>query len=257
MRLIHLPTVAAAVALALSGCATAPNQPGSGGASGYTPVIDLQGVDMGRYEADLGACRRLAQHGDPNMERLLGAVIVGSLVGAALSPRGYRTDMADYGGRVAGMQQLGGDANRAKAMMINCMAGRGYRTLEVTLPPAMQYAGPSPYQAPLPVAVATPPAPIQAAAPAPTLAPAPVAAYVAPVAPVVGAATAIVRPTEPRIGPDSRIVERLPAVLACNSRPIAVLVGQALASQSNYSVACAGGDTMMVRCEYGTCRVMQ
>ncbi|MEY5097868.1 MAG: hypothetical protein RJA36_587 [Pseudomonadota bacterium] len=38
---------------------------------------------------------------------------------------------------------------------------------------------------------------------------------------------------------------------------IAVLVGQALASQSNYSVACAGGDTMMVRCEYGTCRVMQ
>lgn len=68
---------------------------------------------------------------------------------------------------------------------------------------------------------------------------------------------AIVRPTEPRIGPDSRLVERLPAVLACNSRPIAVLVGQALASQSNYSVACAGGDTMMVRCEYGTCRVMQ
>jgi hypothetical protein len=75
--------------------------------------------------------------------------------------------------------------------------------------------------------------------------------------PAVGQETAPARAAEPRIGPDSRAVERMPEVLRCNPKPVAVLVGQALASQATYSVTCTGGDSLLARCEYGTCRVLR
>lgn len=65
------------------------------------------------------------------------------------------------------------------------------------------------------------------------------------------------RPPEPRTGPDSRTVERLPEVLACNREPTALLVGDALASLAIYSVKCTTGETITARCEYGTCRVLK
>lgn len=74
---------------------------------------------------------------------------------------------------------------------------------------------------------------------------------------VVGQESTAPRAPEARIGPDSRTVERMPEALRCNPRPLAVLVGQAMASQSTYSVACTGGDSLLVRCEYGACRVLR
>lgn len=65
------------------------------------------------------------------------------------------------------------------------------------------------------------------------------------------------RAPEPRTGPDSRIVERLPEVLACNREPTALLVGDALTSLAVYSVKCTTGETITARCEYGTCRVLR
>lgn len=232
----RLGCIALSVALVGSGCAVHQG-PGSGGGSAYTPVIDLQGADQSRYSSDLTACRSLAQQAEAAaVQNAVGAALFAGALSAAISPRGYRTDMANYGGTIAGAQSFNNTSAAAKQMVINCMAGRGYRTLEVTLP-AQAYSSQVARQI-------EPTAPALSATPSIP-------------APLIGTPTRAATAPEPRIGPDSRLVEAMTEAKACNPRPIAILVGQALASQSNYTVACTSGDSLLVRCEYGTCRALR
>ena len=232
----------------LVGCA-APGTPGRGAGTDYTPVVDLNGVDSSRYSADLNNCRTLVRQAEMKPEDMAVAAILGAAIGAALTPRGYgiRGDMASYGGTVALGNSLSANLGNTKAMMINCMAGRGYRPLEAA-PPVVIMAQPQMAQQ---MAQPAPPP----AMPAPTLLPSemPPAAQALPPQPT---SVQLAR-SGAAVGPDSRTIQRLPEVLQCHPEPVALLVGSPLASLSSYSVACRDGTTLLARCEYGNCRVLK
>jgi outer membrane lipoprotein SlyB len=142
--------IAAAVAISMvAGCATAPpNTPGAGSGDAYTPVIDMQGLDMARYSADLEGCRGYARQLDPNkkaMEALIGGIVLGALVGAAVGGNRYQAEHGAIYGGTAGVTAGGARAVlKQETIMANCMAGRGYRVLSgATI--ATNSTAPSPY----------------------------------------------------------------------------------------------------------------
>ena len=107
-------------ALLLSGC------------SHYRPLVDSQGVDMNRYEADLRDCQGYAQ-------QVAGAgtnAAVGAAVGAGLSYAlsrilGGNTNAGIKAGALIGGAS-GGAAGAESEMNVirRCMSGRGYRVLQ-------------------------------------------------------------------------------------------------------------------------------
>lgn len=219
------------LALVVAGCST-PNTPGAGFGADYTPVIDLQGVDPARYQADLGACRRLAGNIDVNRATTEGAVagvFVGALVSGMLGGGRQTTMDAANIGVVSGIGQAGGQAiDQAKRIVINCMVGRGYRALEVT--PAL-----GSYQQPIQST---------AVAPTPTMQ-----------TPLLPQPAANPKPPA-EIGQYAYEAERIPAAKACAAIPQATLVNKGPGFEL-YSVACRNADTLMVRCELGNCRALR
>lgn len=124
--------------MALAACST-PNAPGQGVGKTYTPVIDMAGVDSGRYSQDLNACRQYASQVDDGKAMLTGA-IGGALVGAMLANsfglHGSNASGVANTGAFSGMSAAGGKAvNSQEQIMRNCMAGRGYRVLDGTAQP--------------------------------------------------------------------------------------------------------------------------
>ncbi len=228
-------TPALASALLFAGCA-APNTPGAGHGAEYTPVIDLQGVDQGKYGADLAACRQLAKNVDAGRASMEGA-IGGAILGAALSGmlgggRQTTIDSANLGG-FTGLNAAAADATRqSKAIIINCMVGRGYRALEVT--PAL-----GSYQQPMQTTAAAPSSAVAAPGAA------------APMLPVPAG-----NPKRPTEGQYAFEAERIPAAKACAAMPQATLVNKGPGFEL-YSVACRNADTLMVRCEMGNCRPLK
>ena len=135
--------------LLLIGCATAPpNTPGAGAGDAYTPVIDMAGLDMGRYSQDLDGCRTYARQIDPNraaMNNMIGGIIVGALVGAAAGGnRHWAEQGAVYGGTVGSVRGGARAVMTQEVIMANCMAGRGYRVMYGATVPTNTTA-PSPY----------------------------------------------------------------------------------------------------------------
>lgn len=124
----------------ISGCANAPpNTPGAGYGKNYTPVVDTLGVDKARYDKDLGDCRQFAGIIDAEkaaMQGMIGGMLFGALLGGAI---GHNNGMTNYGAVAGGGAGLGAAANRAtnhqERILINCMAGRGYRTLDASVAP--------------------------------------------------------------------------------------------------------------------------
>lgn len=242
-----------AVAIALSGCAAPPNTPGTGVGAAYTPVIDTAGADTSRYMVDLGECRRLAGSIDVQRETMNGAIggmVAGALISAMLSGGRQTTiDSASIGG-FTGIGAAGVDAERrSKAMVINCMAGRGYRTLEVA---PMIAAYPTPRTIP----TATPPSNSNSTTTTTTTAAPAAAPMPAPTGPVQVIAAAPSAPTRMQIGDNSHQVERMADVKFCNQAPTAYLAGKG-AGVETYTVACSGGDVLTVRCEMSACRVLR
>jgi len=63
-------------------------------------------------------------------------------------------------------------------------------------------------------------------------------------------------PAPPTSGQDSWSAERLPAAKACSTEPRAVFTGKGPGFES-YTLACSDGDQLMIRCEFGNCRVLR
>ena len=125
--------LSAAASILLVACA-APNTPGQGSGAGYTPVVDMQGVDQAQYANDLAACRQYAEQADPIKQMAIGS-IAGAIIGAALASqsglRGRDVDSVAAFGSTAGLSAAAGKGVATQErIMINCMAGRGYRTLD-------------------------------------------------------------------------------------------------------------------------------
>lgn len=229
--------IASIVALSMAGCQHTPNTQGAGYGETYTPVVDMQGVDMVRYDADLDACRANAKKVDASGQAMAGMIagmLVGAAVGAAVGGRGTYAETGAIAGGGAG---LGRSANKAavkqETIIANCLAGRGYRVLEgATIPP-------NPY-------VASPYGPVSPAAPAR----APAVAY------MQSPSVAQSQPSKGKIGPNSFNVEALARQESCSATPVAYLAA-AGPGYDNYSVACTNGDTLMYRCEFGNCRALK
>ncbi len=102
-----------------------------------------------------------------------------------------------------------------------------------------------------PVAAVSPP-PIPVVAPTPPV-PAPKTTASAPAAPPAQAAMSF---AGLKGGVDGFNVEHLAEVRACAAQPRAVMVGKGPGLET-YTVACANGDVLAVRCEMGTCRVLK
>lgn len=214
-----------ALSLLLTGCATAPpNTPGAGSGQTYTPVVDMQGVDPGRYSKDLGECRTYAgtiDSGKAGLDGAIGGAIVGAVISAMLGGNS-RTNMQV--GSATGFTGLAAAESRAmgkqERIIVNCMAGRGYRTLDAAFvmpgQPVMQQTA----NAPIPTVLAEQPAPAR------------------------------------RTGEDTINAERVAKEQSCATQPRAALVAKGPGFET-YSMACISGDTMMVRCEFGNCRALR
>lgn len=228
----------------LAGCAAPPNTPGAGYGKNYTPVIDTDGVDSRRYSKDLDDCRRFAGIIDADkaaLQGLIGGIILGALVGAAYGGRRN----AEFGASAGGGAGLGAAANKAanqqERILINCMAGRGYRTLDGSAAASTSY--PSPYG---PQSSQQPTAPAQSATGTPASAmPVPLQAA----APQFTAATK-------GAGKDLIQAEKFARQQSCSPNltpwPAAMEPGS-----ETYSATCNNGATIIIRCEYGNCRALR
>lgn len=123
---MRIKTIAAAAAIALlAGCATSP------GGANYAPMVDT-GHRIGVYEQDLADCQQYAQRtasaSDGAAAGAVGGAIVMGLLSAVLGGGGHGR-WAAAGAVAGGLQGAGaGEANQ-RAVVVRCMSGRGYSTL--------------------------------------------------------------------------------------------------------------------------------
>jgi hypothetical protein len=123
---MRIKTIAAAAAIALlAGCATSP------GGANYRPMVDT-GTRIGVYEQDLADCQQYAQRaagaGDGAVAGAVGGAIVMGVLSAILGGGGHGR-WAAAGAVAGGLQGAGaGEANQ-RAVVLRCMSGRGYSTL--------------------------------------------------------------------------------------------------------------------------------
>lgn len=238
----RLRALSAVIVISLAGCQTAPNTQGAGAGDSYTPVIDMDGVNMERYSNDLDACRANARKVDAGAATF-GGMLAGMLVGAAIGASfggnsSLATDGAVFGGGV-GMGNAGGKAMlKQETIMANCMAGRGYRVLAGATIAPNPYA-PSPY---------TPTKITGHSNPGATT------------SPQMTPASHSTPPTNAKqlgkIGKSSNTVESLARQDSCNPSPIAYVAATGPGFET-YSVNCVNGDTSMYRCEFGNCRLLK
>ncbi|MFO1060354.1 MAG: hypothetical protein U1E53_25710 [Dongiaceae bacterium] len=102
-----------------------------------TPVVDTQGVDPARYQADLADCQRYANSVNPTNETVRSGAIGalgGAALGAALGAIAGRPGLGAAAGATVGAGAgvgVGAASSTSEQDRIvrNCMAGRGYRVL--------------------------------------------------------------------------------------------------------------------------------
>lgn len=119
--------VVAVLAVALTaGCATS--------GANYRPIIDTQGVDMNRYEADLRSCQQYALQAAGAGESAAAGAAAGAVFGALLAAaagHGYDRSASARVGALTGAVGAGsqGETNQ-RNIIRQCLAGRGYRVLQ-------------------------------------------------------------------------------------------------------------------------------
>lgn len=125
--------ISSLVVAMLAGCATAPGAPGNGLGASYTPVVDMQGVDVAKYNQDVNECRAYAAQVDAGGNAVAGAVTGAVLMGALSAAMGNRSR---WNNRYMGAGAISGGAGAAagsmqkqQAIIMRCMAGRGYNVL--------------------------------------------------------------------------------------------------------------------------------
>lgn len=221
--------------VALAGCAT-PGQMGSGSGAQYTPLVDLAGEGAAQFQADLSECRRVGEQVSLAESAGSEALMQGALgfaMAAALrlppSAIGNVVDATASRGVYSGLREA---EVRQRQAVVRCLAMRGYRVLE-------------------------------AGAPAPSFRPvrAPVSALAAQAqaAPQVRADGRLVPVTAPPPrdviqGQDSYAAEQIGRAASCPVR--ASLSGKGPAWEV-YTLACPGGHSLVVRCEWGACRELR
>ena len=245
--------IAVVLAMMLSGCASAPpGTPGAGVGQTYTPIVDMQGVDAGRYSSDLAACRQYAGSvnvGQDQANAIAGGALFGAAIMAALGGNMRQIDQVATAGATRSLaQQTDRSLTKQQLIIGNCLAARGYRVLDGTANVSFVQGAP-----PAAPAVAPTSAPSVATAAALPITP----AYLPPPADgIVRLPTPIMPPPTKPTGTDSYAAERVARAANCNGTGLANLVAKGPGYES-YSMQCTNGDAMMIRCELGNCRALR
>lgn len=108
----------------VTGCAFAPR------GTNWTPVVDLK---EGQYNSDLWrdlmSCREYARQLPSGTDGAVAAGVAGALLGAAVSPRGMRSDGAGWGAFFGAPVGAETAVRSQEGVVRNCLIGRGYRVL--------------------------------------------------------------------------------------------------------------------------------
>lgn len=248
-------TATAVVAAMLTGCASPPNTPGAGVGKDYTPIIDLRGVDGGRYLNDLDGCRNSAGMIDAQRQELMGLIggaLIGAAYGASISNNRQVIGAGANSGALSGSLHAGANARTRQAVVMgNCMASRGYRVIDGTA--TIAYTVPL-QQSPAPQPITG--QPVAWSPPEPQAAPAPVSQQATSTDSIVRLPTPAANPPAKPTGTDSYVAERVARDAKCNATGLATLVAKGPGYES-YSMQCMNGDVMMIRCEMGNCRALK
>jgi outer membrane lipoprotein SlyB len=124
------PFVSAHILLILSGLLAGCANSGAN----YRPIIDTQGVDFNRYEADLRDCQAFAKQaagaGQSAAAGAIGGAVLGAAIAAAAGSNNDRAASARVGA-VGGAVGAGVKGEHSQRNIINrCLAGRGYNVLQ-------------------------------------------------------------------------------------------------------------------------------
>jgi len=95
-----------------------------------TPIVEMQGVDATRYQADLQDCQNYAGQVDVERQLLLNAIVgaVGLAAVGVFFGNGELTERAIGAGLVAGSAKGAEQAVSERNLVIrNCLRARGYR----------------------------------------------------------------------------------------------------------------------------------
>ena len=124
MKFKSIAIYGVSVVFALSGCAGA----------NYRPLVDNKGVDMNRYEADLGECQQYAHQLSGAGESAAGGAVAGAIFGALLAAaagKNYDRGATARVGALTGAVSAGSQGETDQHNVIRtCMSGRGYRVLQ-------------------------------------------------------------------------------------------------------------------------------
>ena len=102
------------------------------GCASYQPIIDSQGVDAAKHQADLSQCQQYAAQLNPAEHAVGGAVagaVLGGVLGAIVGNRSVARQSAATWGVVGGASGAASGANAQRTIVLRCMAGRGYKVL--------------------------------------------------------------------------------------------------------------------------------
>ena len=97
----------------------------------HRPIVD--GGDLTNYESDLAACKQVAEQRDYVNDETKSDALIGAGIGAISGADGNSGDI--IGGAIVGAVVGAGSKayevrSERKQIVINCMRGRGYNTVE-------------------------------------------------------------------------------------------------------------------------------
>lgn len=123
---IHKPLIGFLLVSVISGCANT--------GAAYRPVVDTKGVDLNRYEADLGECQQFAnQTASAGQAAAAGAAagaVFGALLAAAAGGGNSKKSTAGVGALTGAAGAAGQGETNQRDVIRRCLAGRGYKVLQ-------------------------------------------------------------------------------------------------------------------------------
>jgi len=99
---------------------------------GNKPIVDMQGVNVVAYEADLSDCRMYADEVQIGQQTAVGTVAgaaVGTVFGAIIGDSGTAQRGAGVGAVSGGVRGVSGGLSEREQVIRRCLMGRGYRVL--------------------------------------------------------------------------------------------------------------------------------
>jgi len=96
------------------------------------PIVDLKGVNLAQYNADLAECEVYAQDVSVMNKTAEGAVagaVIGGVLGAATGGTSRAKRGAGAGATIGGARGAIGAINDKERIVRNCLRGRGYKVL--------------------------------------------------------------------------------------------------------------------------------